>query len=379
MEKILLVSTVPGLESYSIGVIGAAFRNRSIDCYACIFLPGTDQFTIAESMERYGLAPSKGGKVLFHKLATNKVLRNFRSGVYLRQIVDFARRHQIYKIHFIAQDVMLYGHLDQFKDVELYYTVHDLVPHQVKLSLLQQLKHYYFRIRKDRLLMQHIDQLVTNSNCQKAALQKKYPNKTVFIHAMPGLVTPGIQSGSADVPELKGLSDYVLFFGRIEVYKGLDRLYQDFVNRPELKAIKLVIAGRGQVYFKRDNGREDNIIFLNRYIRDEEIGTLFKHAKMLILPYYRATQSAVSSLSYHYHKPVIASDIEGLRESVIHEKTGLLYNPSLPEALCDAVLRLHSDRGLINGMIKYLAEENLFFDEKKLGDEIAAIYNYSRS
>lgn len=378
MEKVLLVSTVPGLESYSIGVIRAAFQNGAIDCYACVFLPGTDRSTIAQSMDRYGLPQSGKDKVLFHKLATNKILRNLRSCAYLRQIVDFAHQHQIHKVHFIAQDVMLYGNFDQFKDFELYYTVHDLVPHEVKLSLFQRLKHYYFRIRKDKVLTQLIDQLVTNSSYQKEALQQLYPNKTVFFHAMPSVVTPAIQSGSADVPELKELNEYALFFGRIEVYKGIGRLYQDFVSRPELKAIKLklVIAGRGQVYFKRDNEQEDNIIFINRFIREEEIGALFKHARMIILPYDTATQSAVSSLSYHYHKPVIASDIDGLRDSVIHEKTGLLYDPALPDALCEAVLRLHSDQNLSKGIIKYLSEEEPFFDEKKIGDEMAAIYNH---
>lgn len=378
MEKVLLVSTVPALESYCIGVIRAGFQNKLIDCYACIFLQGTDQCTIEEGIDRYGLSSSNRENVMFYKLAATRISRNLRSGEYLRRVVDFAHKHKIYKIHFIAQDVMLCGHLNQFREFELYYTVHDLVPHQAKLNFFQRLKHYYFRIRKDRLLTRLIDRLVTNSIHQKAALQRIYPNKAIFTHEMPGLVTPAIRAGSAEVQELRGVSGYVLFFGRIEVYKGLDRLYDDFLNRPELKTIKLVIAGRGKVYFKRFKEREENVIFLNRYIADEEVNDLIKNAKMLILPYVTATQSAVSSLSYYHLKPVIASDIEGLRDSVIHEKTGLLYNSKLPEDLCDAILRIYSDQKLENGIKKYLAEENILFDGIRISEELGAIYNYSK-
>lgn len=68
-----------------------------------------------------------------------------------------------------------------------------------------------------------------------------------------------------------------------------------------------MIAGSGEVYFPIQ--KYENIILINRYIKDEEIAWLFNHAKLTVYPYISATQSGVLSVSCYFGKPIIASDV----------------------------------------------------------------------
>jgi len=374
MEKILLVCTVPALESYNIGIVSAALADKNMDFYAVVFLNGQDKRSNAELMADYAVAIDRRNRIKFYHLHKNKVIRILSGGRYLDLVAEFACRELISKIHFISQDVMLSAHLAKFKNFELYYTVHDFIAHPAKLNLLQRAKHYYFRIRKDKLLIKQINNLVTNSRSQHQALLAHYPAKKISWHRMPGMVTRKILNGNQDIPELKDVKDYVLFFGRIEVYKGVETLYHLFLTRSELRGTNLVIAGKGDVYFKRNPEKEDHIIFLNRFIAEEEVAALFRKAKFLVLPYLSATQSAISSISYHFRKPVIASCVEGLAESVDHERTGLLYSIKEPDQLLAAILRLCSDVSLIENISENLNNGNQLYDVCKLQEELALVY-----
>lgn len=374
MKKVLFVCTVPALESYSIGVISAAFANANIDCYAFILLNGKDQRSRAELMAAYMLPEAKINHVEFHLLASSKVVRILSTNSYLNKVIRFLGQHDIQKVHFISQDVMLSGFLSKFKAFELYYTVHDLTPHAAKLSFLQRIKHYYLRIRKDKLLVKQINNLVTSSIHQKEKLEQLYPEKNVIFHRMPGLDTPTIRDGNVKVKELINSDNYILFFGRIEPYKGLDQLYQAFCTDKDLASFKLVIAGKGNIYFERHKEKESNITFINRYINDNEVKDLFNKSVMFVLPYRSATQSAVTSIGYHYCIPVVASNIDGLSDTIIHEKTGLLYKTGDQVALAGAINRLLSDKNLALEIKDYLKNEQSFFDPVKLGYELANIY-----
>lgn len=374
MEKVLLVCTVPALESYNVGVIRAAFNYADLDCYACIFVNGSDTRTKQKILASFEIPLEKNSKVWIGKLAISKLARILSSSKYLYQVRQFAQLNEITKIHFISQDVMLHGNLANFKDFKLYYTVHDLLPHPAKLSLLQKLKYYYFIIRKDKLLVRHLENLVTNSFHQKETLERIYPKKNIYWHSMPSLVVPAIKDGTTQVEELKEVDQYVLFFGRIELYKGLEVLYQAFTNHPLLANLKLVIAGNGGIYFERIKEKEANIFFLNRYIADEEIASLFKKALFMVLPYHSATQTAVTSLGYHFGIPTIATSIEGLKDTIIHGKTGLLYEFNSPDVLAQTIIRLKSDDELLQNMQKYIATTLPFFNEQILAKELTKIY-----
>lgn len=121
--------------------------------------------------------------------------------------------------------------------------------------------------------------------------------------------------------------NYILFFGRISPYKGLDFLLNSFMlllDKNPNRVYKLVIAGNG--FYKNNLIKilKNNIIFLNRYIGNEELVGLIKNCAFVVVPYSDSTHSAVVMTAYAFNKPVVATDVGGLSEVIVHNETGYL-------------------------------------------------------
>ncbi len=63
-----------------------------------------------------------------------------------------------------------------------------------------------------------------------------------------------------------------------------------------------------------------------RRIEESEIPKLFGESHYLVLPYKSVTQSGPLRIAYGYNVPVIASDLDGFKESVVEDVTGLLFS-----------------------------------------------------
>ncbi len=133
----------------------------------------------------------------------------------------------------------------------------------------------------------------------------------------------------------------LLFFGFIRDYKGLDLIVEAMEGFDE--NTHLLVAG--EVYGSFDKYQEliDNspakgrIHLYTRYIPDDEISCFFSASNVCCLPYKSATQSGITAIAHHFTVPIIATDVGGLKESVEHEKNGLIVNEPKPEQLVEAV------------------------------------------
>lgn len=127
----------------------------------------------------------------------------------------------------------------------------------------------------------------------------------------------------------------LLFFGLIRSYKGLDILLQAIANE-NLKSKNFYVLIAGEFYDDKDKylqliqqlNIQDKIILHDKYIPDEEVGLYFSAADVVVQPYKSATNSGVSMVSYFYDKPIISTNVGGLKEIVINEKTGWLCEPN---------------------------------------------------
>ena len=118
--------------------------------------------------------------------------------------------------------------------------------------------------------------------------------------------------------------NYLLFFGLIRAYKGLDNLIQALSLLKSDKKYKLLIAGEfyesEKKYIKliKELDLEDQIIINNQYIPNEQIPLYFCAADAVVLPYKSATQSGVVPIAIHFEKPVIVTKVGGLTQ-LIHK------------------------------------------------------------
>lgn len=137
--------------------------------------------------------------------------------------------------------------------------------------------------------------------------------------------------------------NYLLFFGLIRDYKGLDLLIEA-LGRPLLADLKIKLLVAGEFYTDEEKYRdqvkklslEERIIFYNQYIPNNEVENYFNAADLVVQPYKTATQSGVTQVAYHFNKPMLVTDVGGLGEIVPHEKAGYVVAPS-PAVIAEAI------------------------------------------
>lgn len=138
---------------------------------------------------------------------------------------------------------------------------------------------------------------------------------------------------------------YLLFFGFIRDYKGLDLLLKAFADtRLTSLPLKLIVAGEFYSDPKpyhdliREYKLEDRIILRNHFIGDQDVRNYFSAADLVVQPYKSATQSGVTQIAYHFGVPMITTAVGGLAELVPDGKVGYVVNPET-EAIADAIYR----------------------------------------
>lgn len=172
----------------------------------------------------------------------------------------------------------------------------------------------------------------------------------------------GEHSFYKDIENKKTIIEYdsskvnFVFFGRIEKYKGIDTLINAYklLCQKYNGTISLSIIGNGD-FMQYSNMLSDlnNITIINRWIRDEEVESVFLGKNLInVCPYKDATQSGSVLVAYDYGVPVIATKTGGLLEQVFDGKTGFLVSPDSPEELATAMEKYINDINIINSQQK---------------------------
>ena len=111
---------------------------------------------------------------------------------------------------------------------------------------------------------------------------------------------------------------YIIFFGLIYPYKGLEYLLESMLTvhekHPELS---LLIAGKGNLYFDMAPYEKlDYIIWENHYIGIRELASYIRGSLFAVCPYKDATQSGVIQTAFALETPVIATNVGDFSEIV---------------------------------------------------------------
>lgn len=168
-----------------------------------------------------------------------------------------------------------------------------------------------------------IDRIILCSPNSLNTYLRLYPHHRDRVYMLPlGAHLP--EATSTCPPEIFGIQQPLLFFGRIDKYKGIDTLLRTYSKWSGDR--QLVIAGQGRLleaelkYIQKDK----RIILINRFITDAEMVYLFHAARAILLPYKDATQSGILPIAYRCEKPVICSDVAGITQFVEQNITGFI-------------------------------------------------------
>ncbi|UNQ73157.1 glycosyltransferase family 4 protein [Infirmifilum sp. NZ] len=139
----------------------------------------------------------------------------------------------------------------------------------------------------------------------------------------------------------EGEKKWILFFGTVQEYKGLEYLIRaEPLITEKYPEVKIVIAGSGQEKYYSMIRDRSKYILLNKFISYKLGACLFQKSMIIVLPYTMGTVSGIIPVAYAFKKPIIATRVGSFDEVIEHGKTGILIPPQNPKALAEAVIML---------------------------------------
>ncbi len=206
-----------------------------------------------------------------------------------------------------------------------------------------------------RYFVRSIDHFVAMSDSVKRDCERFLPRTTkarVMLCPHPLYDNFGQPIPQAEAQQQLGLNPdyrYLLFFGFIRDYKGLDLLMHAFAD-PRLRhyRVKLIVAGEfynnAEQYaqLEKQLGLEGEIVWHTQFIPNDQVRIYFSAADLIVQPYKTATQSGVTQVAYHFSKPMLVTNVGGLAEIVPHGKVGYV-TPVDAKAVADALVDFCSD------------------------------------
>lgn len=147
---------------------------------------------------------------------------------------------------------------------------------------------------------------------------------------------------------------YVMFFGYIREYKGLDLLLQAWAmlkaeGKTEGKRLLVVgeVYGNDAKYSQmiESLGFTEDVVFHNEFVPDGEVAEWFSVADMVALPYKSATQSGVTQVAYAFDVPMVVTRVGGLAEIVIDDVVGAMADVDA-RSVADAIAKVYEGDNL---------------------------------
>ena len=188
------------------------------------------------------------------------------------------------------------------------------------------------------------------------------------------------QSKAKELLQLESETSYLLFFGFIRDYKGLDILLKALADeRLKTMPIKLIVAGefytKPEPYLKMlaDLDLNDRVSLHVNFIPNEKVNQYFSAADLIVQPYKSATQSGVTQIGYHFEKSMLVTNVGGLSEIIPDQKIGYVVEPN-EKAIANAIFDFYQNKRQ-NEFERNLVEEKKKFSWSKMVHAFLSVYN----
>jgi len=203
-----------------------------------------------------------------------------------------------------------------------------------------------------RKTLKYADIFVSESTYITEQINKGFPEKKVFQTTLSvyDCYDQNRFTKESARNELKiTAKNVILFFGMIRPYKGLDKLIETFHEMKHSDSTLLIV---GESYESIDKYKklisdfdlQDRVILVNEFVNNEEIELYFRASDVVVLPYYSGTQSGILMMAYGFGIPVVTTDMGGLGELIIENKTGIIVDDNSIKNLKPAIEKILSTK-----------------------------------
>jgi glycosyltransferase involved in cell wall biosynthesis len=263
---------------------------------------------------------------------------------------------------------------------ELYAVVSTAFTHVSTVSsahaLISGKKYLSFRSNHVIAVSEVIKNLLTSSfkiNDKRISLIRNIPRR--LIKPLPGALE--------NFKRQLGLSEenfIIAGIGRLHHEKGFDIFLKALEKLSHLKNIKAVLVGRGEMeaqlklYVQNNNL---NVIFVNEM---NEVELIYEVAHLIIVPSRQESAGLVALEAAFFQKPVIATEVGGLPETIKDGSTGVLVSPENPAALAGAIKQLYNDKEFAKLLGRQLYDQvSKEYSTITIVQKMEAVYNHLMS
>jgi L-malate glycosyltransferase len=267
----------------------------------------------------------------------SKLFKYLKSAVHL---FFFLRRNniQIVHLHYVSWDILLLAIckvLFRYRLVITFRAGEDLIAKQVTLSRL-----------KIRLALRFADRVtaVSKDLCDK--LETDYLFRGA-LHIPNGVSIKQIQQSATPCAEIK--DDNFVFCGRFAVQKRLPSLIATFnecLKRGSRQNLYLVGDGEEMAKVKaliKGYGITSRVMTLGALSHAETLGVIKQSRCLLLASSFEGLPQVVLE-AMALGKPVIVTDVGGLKDLVVHGETGYLCPVDRQDILCDLIMKIAANK-----------------------------------
>ena len=260
----------------------------------------------------------------------------------------------------------------RLRNVKRIALVHNMMPHE-KTILDKLLPPFFVKSMDGFVALSEavLDDVAKLDKCQKPKAWWPHP---IYDHYGP-------REPRETALERLGLSKdfrYMLFFGLVRAYKGLDLLIDAFADGRLAKLpLRLMVAGEfyegKEDYLQaiKSHGLEDKVVIRDEFVPDSEVKNYFNAADIVVQPYKSATQSGVTQIAYHFETPMLVTDVGGLKEIVPNGKVGYVTDVD-PQQIASALVDFFENQRH-DAFVQHIQVEKQKYSWSRMVDTVVSV------
>lgn len=255
-----------------------------------------------------------------------------------------------------------------------YTYIHDPTSHTGEQKRIKIVRKFVFHT-----IIKKAKKIFVSYNGAKDELLKQYKfidSKKIDVYYLPRMKQMEFPIIKESINNTKTFKYDVIFYGRLEKYKGLDYLFESItlIKQKYSIDIKLLVIGSSgteKEFVKKEINKLDKSKYIEEYLSSESLAKEIAQSKIVVLPYKDATGTQVIQIANYYNKPAITSSAGCFKEYVTTGQNGIVMEKLSSENLAENIYLLLNNENyyekIVSNINKVLEDK---FDISKFSTNI---------